>query len=126
MSTLKKRPVYLDLSPIRMPVNALVSIAHRVSGVLLFLAMPIVIYYFDMSLRSAQDFSRVISVLDSMPMKLGGLVMLWALLHHMFAGIRYLLLDARIGMTRKASRLGSWAVFAAEVLALVVIAGFLL
>jgi len=125
MSTIKKRPVFLDITRIRMPVAALVSIAHRLSGVLLFLTIPVVIYFFDRSLRSAQDFAAVMSMLNSVPGKLSVLVVLWALLHHLCAGIRYLLLDLRIGLTRDAARLGAWIVFGAEALALLIIVGML-
>ena len=126
MNMTKKRPVYLDLTRIRMPIAALMSILHRGSGVLLFLAIPLVIYFFDLSLRNAQDFSTVTSMLNSVPGKLGVLAVLWALLHHLFAGIRYLLLDVHIGLTREGARIGAWVVFGAEVLALVLMAGLLL
>ena len=125
MNTIKKRPVYLDITRINMPVGALVSIAHRASGVLLFLAIPAVIYLFDLSLHSAQDFSTVTSMLNSVPGKLSVLVVLWALLHHLFAGIRYLLLDVRVGLTRDAARIGAWIVFGAEALALLLMVGLL-
>lgn len=125
MNTHKRRPVFLDITRIRMPVNAQVSILHRASGVLLFLAIPVVIYFFDLSLRSAQDFSAVLGLLYSVPGKLCVLVVLWALLHHLFAGIRYLLLDVHIGMTRDASRIGAWLVLGAEALALLLIVGLL-
>jgi len=125
MSSFKKRPVFLDITRIRMPVAALVSIAHRLSGVLLFLTIPVVIYFFDLSLRSAQDFAAVNSMLNSVPGKLSMLVVLWALLHHLCAGIRYLLLDLRIGLTRDGARLGAWIVFGAEALALLIIVGML-
>ena len=126
MNTLKKRPVFLDLTRIRMPIAALMSIMHRASGVLLFLAIPFVIYFFDLSLRSAPDYATVISTLDSQPGKLSVLLVVWALLHHLFAGIRYLLLDVRIGLTRDGARIGAWVVFGAEALAFVIIAGMLL
>jgi len=125
MNTIKKRPVYLDITRINMPVGALVSIMHRASGVLLFLAIPVVIYFFDLSLHSAQDFSTVTAMLNSVPGKLSVLVVLWALLHHLFAGIRYLLLDVRIGLTRDAARIGAWIVFGAEALALLLMVGLL-
>ena len=126
MNTHKKRPVFLNITRIHMPIAALMSIMHRVSGMLLFLAIPLVIYFFDVSLRSPQDFSTVISLLNSVPGKLSVLVVMWALLHHLFAGIRYLLLDVRIGLTRAGARVGAWMVFGMEAVALIVIAGLLL
>ena len=126
MNMTKKRPIYLDILRINLPIAALMSILHRGSGVLLFLAIPLVIYFFDLSLRNAQDFSTVTSMLNSVPGKLGVLAVLWALLHHLFAGIRYLLLDVHIGLTREGARIGAWVVFGAEALALVLMAGLLL
>ena len=126
MNTIKKRPVFLDLTRIRMPIAALMSILHRVSGVLLFAAIPFVIYFFELSLRSAQDFSTVVSMLNSVPGKLSVLSGLWALLHHLFAGIRYLLLDVHIGLTREGARIGAWVVFGIEALALALIGAQLL
>lgn len=126
MHTTKKRPVYLDILRINLPIAALMSILHRGSGVLLFLAIPLVIYFFDRSLRSAQDFSIVTSMLNSVPGKLGVLAVVWALLHHLLAGIRYLLLDVHIGLTRAGARIGAWVVFGAEAFALVMMASLLL
>lgn len=125
MNTLKKRPVFLNLARISMPIAAFMSILHRVNGVLLFIAIPAIIYFFDLSLRSAQDFSTVLSLLNSVPGKLAVVIMLWALLHHLFAGIRYLLLDVHIGLTREGARIGAWIVFGAEALALLLMVGWL-
>ena len=125
MNTIKKRPIYLNLTRISMPIAALMSILHRISGVLLFLAIPFVIYFFELSLRSAQEFSTVTSLLNSTPGKLALVVILWALLHHLFAGIRYLLLDVHIGLTRDGARVGAWIVFGAEALTLLLIVGML-
>lgn len=125
MPPIKKRPIYLNLTRINMPIAALMSILHRASGVLLFLAIPFVIYFFELSLRSAQEFSTVTSLLNSTPGKLTLVVILWALLHHLFAGIRYLLLDVHIGLTRDGARVGAWIVFGAEALTLLLIVGVL-
>ena len=125
MPSIKKRPVYLNLARISMPIAALMSILHRISGVLLFFVIPAVIYLFELSLRSAQEFSTVTSLLNSTSGKLTLVVVLWALLHHLFAGIRYLLLDVHIGLTRDGARAGAWIVFGAEAFTLLLIVGML-
>ncbi len=58
------RPVYLNLLKIRLPVPGIVSFAHRITGVLLFLALPFAVYLLDLSIESQQSFARVQQILD--------------------------------------------------------------
>lgn len=112
--TTDKRPVYLNLFKIRLPVTGMVSLAHRVSGVVLFISIPFAVYLLDRSVASAQDFQAVRQILSSLPMQ-GLLVLLaWAFAHHFFAGIRFLLIDADIGVEKRAARRGAWLVWGAE------------
>ncbi|HNE26855.1 MAG TPA: succinate dehydrogenase, cytochrome b556 subunit, partial [Pseudomonadales bacterium] len=83
-----KRPVNLDIGTIRLPISALVSILHRVSGVALIGAIAILLGLLDYSLRSADSFAAVISLLASVPMKLLMLAVLAAFIYHLVAGIR--------------------------------------
>jgi succinate dehydrogenase / fumarate reductase cytochrome b subunit len=83
----KARPKNLNLFTIRMPVNALVSILHRVSGVVLFLILPLVLVLLQLSLHSAEGFAVAQQVLNSV------LIKLLAFFHHFFAGIRHLAMD---------------------------------
>jgi succinate dehydrogenase / fumarate reductase cytochrome b subunit len=87
------RPKNLNLFTIRMPVNALVSILHRVSGVVLFLILPLVLVLLQLSLHSAQGFAVAQQVLNSVLIKLLLLGLAWAFFHHFFAGIRHLAMD---------------------------------
>jgi succinate dehydrogenase / fumarate reductase cytochrome b subunit len=89
----KARPKNLNLFTIRMPVNALVSILHRVSGVVLFLILPLVLVLLQLSLSSAQGFAVVQQLLNSVLIKLLLLGLAWAFFHHFFAGIRHLAMD---------------------------------
>lgn len=112
------RPVYLNLLQIRLPVPGFMSILHRASGAVLSLAIPFVIYLVDLSLRGPEGYARAHQVLDSWFAKLVLLGLLWALLHHFFAGLRYLLLDIDVGIDKPAYRQSAWAVIvAAPVLA---------
>jgi len=103
----KKRPKNLNLTKVRLPIPALVSILHRVSGVLLFLIIPFVLWGLQSSLASEQSFEQLVTVAAHPLIKLVVLVCAWAFLHHFFAGMRHLALDARWGIELKQARLTS-------------------
>lgn len=90
----------------------LVSIMHRISGALLFLALPFLLWLFDLSLTSEDSFERLRVLGSHFLVKVVLLVLIWALLHHLVAGIRYLLLDLHIGLDLKDSRASAIAVYA--------------
>jgi len=115
------RPVYLNLLKIRLPVPGIVSFAHRITGVLLFLALPFAVYLLDLSIESQESFTRVQQMLDQPFMLLLQILLLWAIAHHFFAGIRFLLIDAEIGVEKTSMRTGAWLVMLAEVLTVVAI-----
>src|SRR4051812_24095676 len=108
----KKRPLWYNLSPLNLPAPGLVSILHRISGVLLFLALVWLLYLLELSLSSEAGFARARSYLSLPVVKLAFLVLLWAFLHHFCAGVRYLFLDIDLGMELDAARKTSFAVFA--------------
>lgn len=101
------RPVYRNLGlgeilRYRMPPPALVSILHRVSGVLLFLVgIPFILYLFQNSLTSEISFEAYRSAVSSWLGKLVLLVLIWSFIHHLLAGIRFLLLDLHIAGERQ-------------------------
>ena len=90
-------PVFLNLAQIRFPIGAIASIAHRVAGVLLFIALPVIALTLDVSLRTEAGFASVRDLLSSPFWTVTGAVLLWALVHHVLAGIRRLLMDVGIG-----------------------------
>lgn len=113
------RPVYLNLFQIRLPVPGFMSILHRASGALLSLAIPFGIYLLDLSLRGPEGYAKVHVLLDGWLATAVLVTMLWALAHHLLAGVRYLLLDLDVGIERPAYRYTAWGVIvAAPVLAL--------
>ena len=119
------KPIYLNLLQIRLPVPGFMSILHRASGALLTLAIPLAIYVLDLSLRSPEGYARAHLLLDGWVAKLILLGLLWALLHHLFAGVRYLLLDVDVGIDKPRYRQSAWAVLAAAPLLAVVLLGAL-
>lgn len=126
MSTQTKRPIFLDLQKIRMPVMAVVSIIHRISGVLMVLLLPVLAYLFELSLRNAQGFDVVMGIFRSTPVKIVGVLLLWLLAHHFFAGIRFLLLDADVAIAKNAARQTAWMVHAAAIITLFLLVGGML
>ena len=116
----KSRPKYLSLPAIlfeiRLPLPGWVSILHRISGALLFLAVLWLLYLLDRSLASEAGFDAVRHYVGLVPVKLGLLVILWAFCHHFCAGIRYLFLDLDKGVALATARLTSWLVLAASLL----------
>lgn len=100
----KQRPKYLDVSKIRLPVPGIVSILHRVSGAALFLSLPILIYLLQGSLSSAENFDNYRTLIANPLAKLVLLGVLWAFLHHLCAGIRFLLLDMHKGLELATAR----------------------
>ena len=117
----RPRPIYLNLIQIRLPVPALVSILHRVSGAALFLLLPFLLVLFELSLESAQTFSRLKAVFSNWAIKLIVLGVVWAYLHHLCAGIRHLALDLHYGTELAAARASSWAVLAIGILLTLVV-----
>ena len=89
-----------DLPSYRLPAAGIVSILHRISGVLMFLLMPFIIWMFDTSVTSEYSFARFKAAFNSglgfVPgwfVKLVALALIWAFLHHFIAGLRHLWMD---------------------------------
>lgn len=119
-------PVFLNLMQIGMPVTAIISILHRLSGLLLVLALPLFIYALQQSLHSPENFLVLISQLDALPVKIILALLLWSLFHHLFAGLRFLLLDLEVGIQRQQARKTAWSVnILAAIVAITIIWGCL-
>jgi succinate dehydrogenase / fumarate reductase cytochrome b subunit len=95
----------------RLPPAGLVSIMHRVSGALLFLALPWLLWLFSLSLLSETSYARLANYSGHWLVRLGLLVLIWSFLHHLVAGIRYLLLDLHIGVDKPAATKSALAVY---------------
>lgn len=122
LSMVKKRPKHLDLPKIRLPLPGFVSILHRVSGALLFICLPLLLWLLQASLESPESFAQFKSVMGNPLIKLVCFGLLWGYLHHFCAGIRFLLLDLHKGIDLPTARMSSKAVLAVS-LSLTVILG---
>lgn len=99
-----RRPYYLNLREIRLPLGGWVSILHRASGAAMALAAPLFLYAWMCSLESAEGFGAVASFFSGGLGWLIGLGFLWALLHHFFAGLRHLGFDLGWGEEKERAR----------------------
>lgn len=107
------RPVYLNLLRIHLPLPGWVSILHRVSGVLLFAALPFGVWGLSASLSGEAGF-RTMAEMAAHPLaKLLLLLLVWAFAHHVFAGLRHLALDMHLGVDLGTARLSGLMVLLA-------------
>jgi succinate dehydrogenase / fumarate reductase, cytochrome b subunit len=121
MVTGMQRPKYLDLFRIRLPVPGLLSIMHRISGFALFVATPFLLWLFQASVSSPDSYVRYRAVFAYPLTKLILIGLLWAFLHHLFAGIRFLAMDLHYGMELRAARRNSVTVIAAAIVLTIVL-----
>jgi succinate dehydrogenase / fumarate reductase cytochrome b subunit len=102
----KKRPEFrninalTDLPTYRLPAAGIVSILHRISGAIMFVLLPLIIWMFDTSVSSEISFAKFTSAftvgigfVPGIIVKLAALALIWAYLHHMIAGLRHLYMD---------------------------------
>ena len=99
----------------RLPLAGVISITHRISGALLFLLLPLVLYLFDKSLTSERSFEILKAIASNWFAKLVILVLAWAYLHHFCGGIRHVFMDAHIGLEKEQGKRSAIAVFAVSV-----------
>ena len=111
---IRKHPKYLSLLKIRLPLPGWVSILHRISGAMLFLFIPFLLWLLQESLGTAEAYAVFKSALASPLVKFVLFGLVWAFLHHFFAGIRYLALDMLLGIDLGPARASSIAVLIAS------------
>lgn len=105
------RPVFLNLLRIQLPVTGLVSIAHRITGVLWVLFLPILAYLLHHSLESESGFQDTVSLWSDRAFRILVLFSLALLTQHFLSGIRHLCLDLDIGVSRPVARITAIACF---------------
>lgn len=117
-----KRPVNLDLTQFSFPLPALTSIAHRITGVALFVGLVFLMYGLDLSLQSEEGFNQAKALMDSFLAKLIIWGVVSALLYHLVAGIKHLIMDTGVGETLEGGLLAAKATIAISIV-LIVLAG---
>jgi len=122
----RRRPVFFSLLQIQMPVGALTSITHRVTGIFLALSIPFSVYVLDLSLQGPQGYAQVIAWFDKFAFRVTAIILVWALAHHLLAGVRHLLSDIDVGSQLPAARCSAWIVNLGGVVVALLAAGVLL
>ncbi|MBC8212639.1 MAG: succinate dehydrogenase, cytochrome b556 subunit [Gammaproteobacteria bacterium] len=107
------RPIYLDLKNIKLPISGIISIMHRAFGIILSFSIPVLTYLFTLSLQSEDGFNQVAGMLDSGWLFPVYFFFIWSFVHHLFAGIRYLLIDLEIGVEKQIATKSSQVVLVA-------------
>ena len=102
----KSRPKFLDLFILapKMSITAKISILHRLSGVLLFLAIPFFLYVLHQSLVSASFYDSLYGLVSNPIIKLVYIVLIWAFMYHLCSGVRFLFLDKHKGIEIKTAK----------------------
>ena len=105
----------IDLPNYRLPAAGVVSILHRISGFIMAALLPLVVWALDQSLTSELSYAAFTGVFSEWYVKVVLLGLGWAFLHHLCAGVRHLMMDLHIGMTKEASKTSALAVFAVSI-----------
>ncbi|CAM8628856.1 SdhC Succinate dehydrogenase/fumarate reductase, cytochrome b subunit [Oxalobacteraceae bacterium] len=101
----------LQIIRYRLPAAGVVSILHRVSGAMMFLLLPFILYLFDLSITSEISFDSLKGFTSHWFVKLLILAVSWGYLHHFCGGIRHLIMDAHIGLSKEEARKSAHMVF---------------
>ncbi|HEX7437897.1 MAG TPA: succinate dehydrogenase, cytochrome b556 subunit [Caldimonas sp.] len=120
------RPRFLDLTKIRMPVGALTSIGHRLSGIVLAAFVAPAVYLLALSLRDERSYAEVTGLLGHPVFRAAMAIVAWALAHHLLAGIRHLLSDFDVGSPLRSARRSAWLVNVGAIVVALLAAALLL
>jgi succinate dehydrogenase / fumarate reductase cytochrome b subunit len=118
---MKPRPRYLNILKIHLPITGFISILHRISGILLFLFIPISLGLLQYSLYGQIEFQAIQRLLHTPSMIIVLLIFLLVLVQHFFAGIRFLLMDIGWGMDKTQSSRSAWFALGISVISSILI-----
>jgi len=102
-----KRPVNLDIGTIDLPITAYTSILHRASGVALYVGVAILLWMLDLSLASEESFASLKEHLTNPFCQFLIWGTLAALIYHLIAGVRHLIMDCGIGESLEGGKTGA-------------------
>lgn len=118
----RKRPKNLNLFTIRLPVNAIISIMHRMSGMVLFLMLPLLLWALSQSVHSQASYTALAGMLQHWLWKLFLIALSCAFFHHFFAGLRHLAMDVHWMTSLQKARISSRLVLGLDVLSVIALA----
>lgn len=111
-----------ELMNYRQPFSAIVSIMHRISGMLMFVLLPFILYLLQESIRSEISFAHFQGIASHPLSRLVILALVWGYMHHFCAGIRHLVMDTHVGLDKDSARKTSVAVLAISLVVTLVVA----
>lgn len=120
-----KRPVNLDLGTIALPITAIASILHRITGVLLVAGIALLLWILDASLASQESFDTLKECADSVLFKLVLWAVLSGLIYHTCAGIKHLIMDLGYGESMEGGVAGARTVFVATVILILIVGAWI-
>jgi succinate dehydrogenase / fumarate reductase cytochrome b subunit len=118
----RKRPKNLNLFTIRLPVNAIISILHRMSGMALFLVLPALLWTLSQSVQSEVSYTALAGMLQHWLAKLFVIGLSCAFFHHFYAGLRHLAMDVHWMTSLQKARISSRLVLCLDVLSVTALA----
>lgn len=121
----KKRPVNLDLSTIKFPITAIVSITHRISGVALLGGILVLMWMLDASLTSEESFVQLSEIMSNPLAKAVLWAVLAALAYHLVMGIRHMFMDLGIGESLRGGQTGAKLALTVAIVLILAAAGWL-
>jgi succinate dehydrogenase / fumarate reductase, cytochrome b subunit len=113
-----ERPVNLDLMKMRFPIMAIVSVLHRLSGVVIFLAIPLLLYVLHASVISHTSYVQLLLLLKSTAMRCVMTLVLTAAIYHLLAGIRHMVMDCGCFEEQASARITAWLTIVVAVIAM--------
>lgn len=122
---MRNRPKNLNLFTIRLPINAVVSILHRMSGMVLFLLLPLLLWAIHASLKSQHSFTGLMQIMQYGVVKLMLIGFSWAFFHHFYAGLRHLGQDVHWMTSLQKARFSSRFVLCLAILSVLIFAYFI-
>ena len=107
---MKQRPKHLNLLVIKLPIPGIVSILHRASGAYLIWALPLLVWALAIAVNSSSGYEKIITIFDHQLIKLLLLGVIWSCMHHLCAGIRFLLIEMLVGIELQTTRMLTYVV----------------
>lgn len=113
------RPVNLDLTTVRMPFTAVLSIIHRITGVIIFFGVPVLLWLFQQSLTSPEGFAQVEQLLSGGFLRFAFFGLIWAFAYHIMAGLKHLAMDLGHAETPESAKIAAALLIIGNILVLI-------
>ncbi len=113
------RPVNLDLTTVRMPFTAVLSILHRITGVIIFFGVPVLLWLLEKSMTSAAGYEEVEQLLAGGFWRFAFFGVIWAFAYHVMAGIKHLAMDMGHAETPETAKIAAALLIIGNILILI-------